>query len=741
MSKETLIDRPDDPVITPAVKFLGDVHKRGFNEISLRKYLVEKRGLSSVQINEAFRIHNARLAGIEEDKNSPRVTIVRESIASNQDMTEELGNVKKVQAEPKTKIEISLLYTTGRQEEGQRLFEDFINSEWDYCTKLEFLKNVYYKELAELAEKRFFRLTKEDLDVMFQRIPKLLLVHSFFYNELKRGAHIGHVFVKFFRTFKSYLDYMKDCSSTVRKMSEYVLDKKLHKSVLDIRGRSNPKQDDVIDMLLCPLNRIVEYNQFLEKIWKFADKTEKVKDGYLAKALRKIGKIAKNIERYKYSIFNRNEMNKVQQFLGSQWKILHPMRRVIRRGTMVQQISGWTTKKKNYIFFLFNDLLVWTTTKGELQHIIQLRKWNLMISDSKHYNEKKFKLISNQDKRKTILLECSSKWQRDAWFTAVKIAMKAAKELKIDTSSMSNLFSSAKSNENSSVKARHSRSLSLSLLNRNPFVKGRRRILSDSDSRRESIDTGNGVSGIDDFTYDEHYERSYNLDTEFKELESMSDESDSQTLDYEDEQFFKKYGVTSEKQEAKRSVGQLNPFQGGTPGHDSDESFTDQVLNHEREEKQEAKRSGGQLIPFRSTNLRASNESLTNQVLNKERIEKASEEKKLRIPVSTGGVSGDGNLKLEIVRSSNNSSVDTRAIFEAGPIGMRQEKVDEVSRSTSPSVRYGFKSSHSVIVRRYVGGIKNYSSDSDLALNRTSSYTTRLNKLYTIRLNDLNTTV
>merc|ERR1719289_243174 len=129
---------------------------------------------------------------------------------------------------------------------------------------------------------------------------------------------------------------------------------------------------------------------------------------------------------------------------------------------------------------------------------------------------------------------------------------------------MSNLFGSAKSNENSNVKARHSRSRSLSLLNRNPFVKGRRRILSDSDSRRESIDVGNGLPGIDDFTYDEHYERSYNLDTEFKELESMSDESESQTLDYEGEQFFQKYGVNSEKHEAKRSVEKLNPFRGGT---------------------------------------------------------------------------------------------------------------------------------------------------------------------------------
>merc|ERR550534_356977 len=522
-------------------------------------------------------------------------------------------------------------------------------------------------------------------------------------------------------------------------MSEYVLDKRLHKCVLDIRGRSNRKQDDVIDMLLCPLNRIVEYNQFLEKIWEFADNTEKVKDGYLARALRKIGKIAKNIERYKFGIFNRNEMNKVQQFLGDQWNILHPMRRVIRRGTMVQQISGWTTKKKNYIFFLFNDLLVWTTNKGELTHIIQLRNWSLMISDAKHYSEKKFKLVSNQDKRKMLLLECSSKWQRDAWFTAVKIAMNAAKELKIDTSSMDNSFGRAKINENAIVKTRHSRSRSLSLLNRNPFLKGRRKKQSNSGSRRESIDVGNGQPGMDDFTYDEHYERSYNLDTEFKELESMTDDSDSQTLDYEDEQFFEKYGLNSEKQEAKRSTGKLNPFRGGTPAQDSYESLTDQVLNHARKEKQEAKLSGGQLNPFRVTNPRDSNECLTNQALNQERKEKASEEKKLRVPVSTGGVSGDGDVKLEIVRTSNTSSVDTRANFETCPIGMRQEKVDEVSRSTSPSIRYGFNRSHSVIVRRYVGPVQKYASDSDIALNRTSSFTTRLNKLYTIRLNDLNT--
>lgn len=709
MSTAVVVDNSSDPVITPAVKFLGDVLQKGFEEASLRKYLKEKRGLGNWQINEAFRIHNARVSAMEEDKKSPRkkTNIVRETNPINEKMPDELRSEKQGLSKSKRRSsQTNLLFLAEKRSGGQRLFNKFLTAEWNYCTKLEFLKDVYYKELSEMAAKKTFLLKQEEIDAMFERIPKLHLVHSFFYNELKRGAHIGHVFIKFFRSFKGYLWYMKDCSSIVSKMSQYVLDRKLHKCLMDIRKR-NPKQNDMVDMLLYPLNRIIEYNKFLEKLWEFADSREKEKDGYLAKALRKIGRVAKNVERYKYGIFNRNEMNKVQQFLGTQWNILHPRRRVIRRGTMVQQTSGWTTKKKNYIFFLFNDVLIWTTTKGELQNMIFLKNYTLWLSDSKNYSDRKFKIVSTFDKRKTILLECSSKWQRDAWFTAVKIAIKASKELNINAGSLSNSMVDTINNTSSVRTTRHSRSRSLSLF-KNQILKGGRRKNSISVSSRSSFggDNGlpgladNGLSALDDFTYEEQCDGSYNLDAEFKELCPMEDDSESQTLDLEDEQFFERYGLKSEKKEIKCTFDKLMGFRSDIFDHNSDESLTNQALKNATKEI-------------------------------------ASEEKKYRAAVSTGGVGDDTNGKREVSRDCNTSNVGTPLIFD----GIRQEKFEELSPSSSTSIRHNFKNTHSLIVRRSVGPRKNSSTESTMRLDRSSSFTTSLNDLYTISLSDLNTAI
>merc|ERR1719233_315694 len=125
---------------------------------------------------------------------------------------------------------------------------------------------------------------------MFFRIPDLLKFHNGFFLDLKRGSNIGRIFVKLFKFFEGYAEYMKDCQLTVNKMRKYMQDAKLHECIISISMSSTRKNDDMVDLLLYPLERILHYRTFLNKLLAMADKTQTSEYDLLGKASRRIGR-------------------------------------------------------------------------------------------------------------------------------------------------------------------------------------------------------------------------------------------------------------------------------------------------------------------------------------------------------------------------------------------------------------------------------------------------------------------
>merc|ERR1719397_518594 len=178
------------------------------------------------------------------------------------------------------------------------------------------------------------------------------------------------------------------------------------------------KGNDLSDLLLAPIDRILDYWTFLDKLFQWADRTKIEEYQMFEKAGRRIGGIAKYIDHYRHSVINMSEMNKAQLFLGNQYSIIVPHRSIIRRGFMMRRTTRWKARNKNYYFFLFNDVLLWTTNAGTLRNIVKLLHCTLLPSESKIEKNKKFKIIIQQgskQKVKLLLLECSTERQRENW--------------------------------------------------------------------------------------------------------------------------------------------------------------------------------------------------------------------------------------------------------------------------------------------------------------------------------------
>jgi len=426
----TRISSKSDFQVAATVKFLQDAREKGFKEnVDLRTYLKNKRGLTSEQIDQAFSIVNKNSPGSEEMKNllaNDGLNIQWQNYGSKDDNEHKKDQFTSEDYQTKG---LSFLLPEKRAL-GEKALQVLMKSEVRYCAILESLHCEYYGTLANLASKNKFKMTSKDVEEIFEYIPNILMFHrDILPKEFAKGEeNIGMTFLRYIKAFLYYVDYMKECSATLNKMAKYNDDKKLHRCLKSVKKKSNYRSNDMVDLLIAPLERICEYKLFLDTLLDWADQTRQSDYDLISKAARRIGRVVEYINKYKPGIINKGEMNRIEVFVRDSFQISEPGRQIIRRGLMTRHFTGWSKRNKTFIFFLFNDVIFWTSMKGDIQNVLFLRNCELMDSDSKHNPKRKLKIVHHNEKKKRIFdLECSTEQQRDHWFEILGYAISREK--------------------------------------------------------------------------------------------------------------------------------------------------------------------------------------------------------------------------------------------------------------------------------------------------------------------------
>jgi hypothetical protein len=414
-----------DSKVNTAVEFLFDVSDKDFKDADLRRYLISSRGLTTKQVDEALYIHNKQLRKKKVEYEEAFHTARRKPPNSPKTLTEftlmriKVGKSEQTHKNFHDKVESILsLLRPSKHEVGYILTVNFLKAELEYCKSLESMIDDYRKVLVKAAGAGRFQLSSAELLEMFQRMPQFLKFHNAFYTDL--GADIGRMVVRLINFFRQYTEYMRECVSSVRVFREHSRDKRLYKCLEQIKCTSDSKRD-IYDLFLAPINHILLYRDFFDKLYQWADGNH-TDFRFLGKATRRLGRIAKYVELYKERIENACEFNRVLHFIGDQCDLLLSRRRFLRRGEIIRRTTGWKARNKRYIFFLFNDVLLWTTLKGELQNVVKLRKCRVLPSEAKIEPHRKFKVVVDElgKKRKVLLLEFESQPKRDDWFALLE---------------------------------------------------------------------------------------------------------------------------------------------------------------------------------------------------------------------------------------------------------------------------------------------------------------------------------
>jgi len=426
----TRISSKSDFQVATTVEFLRDAREKGFKEnVDLRTYLKTKRGLTSEQIDQAFSIVNKNNSESEEMKNSivnDDLNILKQNDGSEDDNEHKKDQFTNVDYQTKG---LAFLLPEKRGL-GEKALQVLMKSEVRYCAILESLHCEYYATLANMANKNKLKMTSKEVEEIFEYIPNILMFHrDILPKEFAKGEeNIGMTFLRYIKAFLYYADYMKECSATLNKMAKYGDDQNLHRCLKSIKKKSKYRSNDMVDLLIAPLERICEYKLFLDTLLDWADQTRQSDYDLISKAARRVGRVVEYINKHKPGIINKGEMNRVDVFVRDNFQISEPGRQILRRGLMTRHFAGWTKRNKTFICFLFNDVIMWTSMKGYLQNVLFLRNCELLDSDMNRNSERKFKIVHQNEKKKRIFdLECSTEQQRDHWFEVLGYAISKVK--------------------------------------------------------------------------------------------------------------------------------------------------------------------------------------------------------------------------------------------------------------------------------------------------------------------------
>jgi len=406
--------------INRALEFLGEVQFERSSDQILKHFLMQTVELTADEIDITIAMYKHRSAKPDRKNHGTRHSRARRRRLLEQSDGSEFFSTCNA-------MDLSFLRTS-KQRNGQQLVADFLKSEEVYCSILETLMRNYYPLLARFASQRKLQISRNEVDEIFHRIPALVRFHKGFLLDLKRGFSISRLFLRMFNFFEGYTAYIRECDQMVGKMREHIGDTRLYFCLLLVRQHSALPNKDMMDLLLTPLERMLDYKNFLYRLLSWSDETQVNEYKLISKAARRVGRVTDNIDRYKFGIFNQNEIIKIQSFLKNQYDIFSSERVIIHSGMMISHTPRWTSRKKHRIFFLFNDIFLMTRRNGILLKIIHLDECTLRPSTSRRWRDRKFELTYHSKKSKLLKLECTNIAERDEWYKALKATISAAKD-------------------------------------------------------------------------------------------------------------------------------------------------------------------------------------------------------------------------------------------------------------------------------------------------------------------------
>ena len=252
---------------------------------------------------------------------------------------------------------------------------EIIDTEESYLISLDNLMSRYYEPMQQITAKPgFFSspiLTEKEHSIIFMNITLIVEFHKNFFVELcteynkwpSAPMRLGKVFIRYSPFLKLYTEYT-NCYQEATKTLQNCLTRTPFKNWLDAHRMENMDCVPLESLLIMPIQRIPRYRMLLEEVVKFTPE-EHIDYKDLCTALETIKEIAQYINERKRESENMTKVIEIQtKIRGLNMIIVHPQRRLLKRGDLIRFTDG--SREERY-FYLFSDMMLSTIKSGNEQ--------------------------------------------------------------------------------------------------------------------------------------------------------------------------------------------------------------------------------------------------------------------------------------------------------------------------------------------------------------------------------------
>ena len=322
-----------------------------------------------------------------------------------------------------------------------RAVQEFFDTERSYFVNLGILHNEFVSPLKAAVKEGRLRLEAGQLDAIVSNIETIYNLHQSFLADLERkdkraaaaaagdsngtssspsdsGAEgdgsVSSVILKYANFLKIYITYLNGYEASLSAITSLRSHRRFQEFLHRMRERLNEISIlDLTSYLIMPVQRVPRYVLLLSEIRRH---TGPLHPEYrqLCLALDSIKSVASAVNEGKRHVENLSKLVDVQDRVSGAGvpQLVEPYRRFIREGVMTRVSSGWvggTLKEKKAVFFLFSDLLLWSS----MDHHYKGSIW--LVSACLDRRGKDGRQLEVTSAKTHLLVRCDSEQDWGSW--------------------------------------------------------------------------------------------------------------------------------------------------------------------------------------------------------------------------------------------------------------------------------------------------------------------------------------
>eukprot|EP00485_Elphidium_margaritaceum_P009219 CAMPEP_0202691274 /NCGR_PEP_ID=MMETSP1385-20130828/6035_1 /ASSEMBLY_ACC=CAM_ASM_000861 /TAXON_ID=933848 /ORGANISM="Elphidium margaritaceum" /LENGTH=439 /DNA_ID=CAMNT_0049346651 /DNA_START=89 /DNA_END=1408 /DNA_ORIENTATION=+ len=322
-----------------------------------------------------------------------------------------------------------------RADKRTAAIKELIETEKTYVNGLDICLRTYYERLSaetKLVSAKDFKVIFNDLKTIHQLndtfLTDLNAVYANFDNDQTR---IGDQFVKFCPYFRMYQNYCNNYDAATELLTRYNEKQSFVNLCMEIRDETKGKT--LQSLLILPIQRLPRYKMCLTEILKNTENNHPDMTD-LRRALEAVEETTTLINERMKEHTARQQVREIESRFSVRPSLLKPHRKFIREGLMKKVDK--TGKSREYMFFLFNDMLCYASGENKTLKMHQeiLIDEAFYVTDVPHhdqYNDCAFEFYSSV---KSFIVYCNESRVKHQWLSDLQSVVKDGKLLKRELS-------------------------------------------------------------------------------------------------------------------------------------------------------------------------------------------------------------------------------------------------------------------------------------------------------------------